>query len=118
MNLAAIIAMICHLAPTAVLTAEKTYGDAKSGADKKVVAKDILDGATAGALSVLTGDNAEYAQDASDAANIALRAAVRLTRTTGAYQAATAQAKAKQLPAPAAPAVDTQPVEDIHGIAG
>ena len=92
MNIAALIALIFRLAVPTVLTVEKVEGDAKAGVDKQTMAKDALAGATAGALGTLTGDNAQYAQIASDVAGEAIDAAVEFTRKTGDYQKATAAA--------------------------
>ena len=77
-------------------------GDSQSGADKKTMAQDALDGATAGALSVLGGDQNTYAQLASAVASEAIDATVAFTKVTGAYQKATASAKALQTAAPVA----------------
>lgn len=94
MNIEAILALIFHLAPVAVLTIEKVHGDAVAGAAKKVMAKDALAGATAGALSVLTGDNAGYAEAASEAVSEAIDGACVFTKKSGDYQKATAAAAA------------------------
>ena len=96
MNFGAILALILKLAPVTVLTIQKVVGDAQSGADKKTMAQDALSGATAAALSVLPGEQSIYAQLASAVASEAIDATVAFTKVTGAYQKATADAKALQ----------------------
>ncbi len=106
MNAVQIFAISLQLAIQAILTIEKVVGDQKSGADKKTMAQDALSGATAGALSVLTGGNAQLAQVASSTASGLINTAVALAKITGDYQKATTEATSP-VTAPVSPAPTT-----------
>jgi hypothetical protein len=78
------------LLPSVVTGVESLVGDSASGATKKQMATDALSAALSGASSVTTGTDAALSQLAATAVEMA---PVNNTRSTGAYQAATAAAK-------------------------
>lgn len=110
MNLASILAMIFTLAPKVVLAVETVHGQAVSGATKSQMATTALNAAVDGATSTLSGTNAQYAQVAGGLIQTAIDASVALTKSTGAYQAASAAAAASQTAAAANPSSQAMPV--------
>lgn len=106
MNIAALLAWILQGTQTVVLTIEAVEGEAKNGASKKVMAQTALVGALNTALPGLSSSNANLAGIVAGAVSAGIDDAVALTKATGAYQKATAQAAANltKTTAPAAAA--------------
>lgn len=116
MNIAALLAWILQGTQTAVLTIEAVEGEAKSGASKKTMAQTALVGALNVALPGLSTSNAGLAATIAGAVNAGIDDAVALTKATGAYQKATAQAAANLTKATAP--VQTAPVQTAAIAAG
>lgn len=99
------LSLALALLPGIVHGIQAVVGDKASGATKKQMAKDALAVATGTAGTVLTGDNATYAQAASQIAGLAIDQTVAIAKANGTYQKATAIATAAQQDARVAQAV-------------
>ena len=106
MNLfTSILTLVLTLAPKVILGIETVIGDAQSGTTKRKMAQDALNAAASAAASALPAgsDNAVYATAAAGAVSSIINDAdtitgiVNATRASGAYQVATAKAKAAQV---------------------
>ncbi len=106
MNLfASILTLVLTLAPKVILGIETVVGEAQSGATKRKMAQDALNAAASAAASALPAgsDNAAYATAATGAVSAIINdvdtisGIVNTTKASGAYQAATAKAKAAQV---------------------
>lgn len=107
------LSLALALLPGIVHGIQAVVGDKAAGATKKQMALDALAVATGTAGQVLTGDNATYAQAASQIAGLAIDQTVAIAKATGTYQKATAIANAAQKDAGVAAAV-TQLVQSVQ----